>query len=148
MILAATAGFNTNKVTNLDGIATDALYDGQNYYNNGNATYGAMQGHPLTITKNGLPFGQFYGYKALGIFKTDAQAAASDPARGACGGPDLLSQSQERHHVNTADEMPIGNPNPKLVYGITVRVNYSNFDLTALFNGVAGREAIQWRQGV
>jgi TonB-dependent starch-binding outer membrane protein SusC len=40
--------------------------------------------------------------------------------------------------VNTADEMPIGNPNPKLVYGVTVRVNYSNFDITALFTGVAG----------
>src|SRR6202012_260925 len=75
--ISATAGFNTNKVTNLDGIATDALYDGYNYYNNGNSTYGVMVGQNLTVTKNGLPFGQFYGYKAIGIFKTDADAKAS-----------------------------------------------------------------------
>jgi TonB-dependent starch-binding outer membrane protein SusC len=137
--ITATAGFNTNKVTNLDGIATDALYDGQNYYNNGNATYGAMQGHPLTITQNGQPFGEFYGYKALGIFQTDAQAAAATDQPGAHAG-DLIYYHNPKNGtaLGTKDEMPIGNPNPKLVYGVTVRVNYSNFDLTALFTGVAG----------
>jgi hypothetical protein len=137
--ITATAGFNTNKVTNLDGIATAVLVDGQNYYNNGNATYGAMQGHPLTITQSGLPFGQFYGYKALGLFKTDAQAAAATDQPGAHAG-DLIYYHNPKNGttLNTADEMAIGNPNPKLVYGITVRVNYSNFDLSALFNGVAG----------
>jgi hypothetical protein len=137
--ITATAGFNTNKVTNLDGIATDALYDGQNYYNNGNATYGAMQGHPLTITQNGQPFGEFYGYKVLGMFQTDAQAAAATDQPGAHAG-DLIYYHNPKNGsvVNTADEMPIGNPNPKLVYGVTVRLNYQNFDLAALFTGVAG----------
>jgi hypothetical protein len=32
----------------------------------------------------------------------------------------------------------IGNPNPKLVYGIHIVLNYQGFDLAALFNGVAG----------
>ena len=136
--ITATAGFNTNKVTNLDGIATAVLVDGQNYYNNGNSTYGAMQGHPLTVTESGLPFGQFYGYKSLGIFKTDAQAAASAQPGAHAGDLIYYHNPKNGTTLNTADEMPIGNPNPKLVYGVTVRVNYSNFDLTALFNGVAG----------
>jgi TonB-linked SusC/RagA family outer membrane protein len=136
--ITATAGFNTNKVTNLDGIATDALYDGYNYYNNGNSTYGAMIGKNLTITKNGLPFGQFYGYRALGIFQTDAQAAASAQPNAHAGDLIYYHNPKNGSTLGTADAMAIGNPNPKLVYGITIRLSYSNFDLAALFNGVAG----------
>lgn len=136
--ITATAGFNTNKVTNLDGIATDALYDGLNYYNNGNATYGAMIGQYLTITKNGLPFGSFYGYKALGLFKTDAQAAASAQPNAHAG--DLIYEHNSKNGttLSSADEQVIGNPNPKLVYGINIKVSYKGWDLMALFNGVAG----------
>jgi len=32
----------------------------------------------------------------------------------------------------------IGNPNPKLVYGINIRLNYKGFDAALLFNGVNG----------
>jgi len=136
--ITATAGFNTNKVTNLDGIATDALPDGLNYYNNGNSTYGAMIGQYLTITKNGLPFGSFYGYKAQGLFQSDAQAAASAQPNAHAG--DLIYQHNSKNGttLNSQDEQVIGNPNPKLVYGINIRVGYKGWDLTALFNGVAG----------
>jgi TonB-linked SusC/RagA family outer membrane protein len=137
--VTATAGFNTNKVTNLDGIATDALPDGFNYYNNGNSTYGAMIGKYLTITKNGLPFGQFYGYKVQGMFKTDAQAAAATDQPGAHAGDLIFAHNSKNGNVvGPSDEQAIGNPNPKLVYGLTIRLNYGNFDLAALFNGVAG----------
>lgn len=136
--ITATAGFNSNKVTNLDGIATDALYDGLNYYNNGNATYGAMIGKNLTITKNGLPFGQFYGYKVLGIFQTDAQAAASAQPKAHAGDLIYAHNPKNGAAVNSQDEQVIGNPNPKLVYGINIRLSYGGWDLAALFNGVAG----------
>jgi TonB-linked SusC/RagA family outer membrane protein len=136
--ISATAGFNTNKVTSLDGIATDALFDGYNYYNVGNSTYGAMIGKNLTITQNGLPFGQFYGYKALGIFKSDAQAAASAQPNAHAGDLIFAHNPKNGNTVGTADEQAIGNPNPKLIYGINIRLNYQGFDLAALFNGVAG----------
>jgi len=29
----------------------------------------ALRQLPITITKSGLPFGSFFGYKVLGIFK-------------------------------------------------------------------------------
>jgi TonB-linked SusC/RagA family outer membrane protein len=136
--ISATAGFNTNKVTSLDGIATDALVDGYNYYNVGNSTYGAMIGKNLTITKNGLPFGQFYGYRATGIFQTDAQASASAQPLAHAGDLIFAHNPKNGNTVNTLDEQAIGNPNPKLVYGINLRLNYKGFDLAALFNGVAG----------
>ena len=139
--VSVNGGFNTNKVTNLDGITTDALYDGYNFYINGpgNQGYGAMPNSPITITKAGLPFGSFYGYKVLGMFQTDAQAAAATWQPNAHAGDlEFAHNSKNGPLLNTLDEQVIGNPNPKLVYGVNIRLNYEGFDLAALFTGVAG----------
>lgn len=136
--ISVTAGFNKNKVTNLDGIATDALYDGYNYYNNGNEGYGVMANQPLTITKNGLPFGSFYGYKVIGMFKTDAEAAASAQPNAKAGDLIFAHDPKNGATLSTKDQQVIGNPNPKLVYGVNIRLNYKGFDAALLFNGVAG----------
>ncbi|HEY4151169.1 MAG TPA: SusC/RagA family TonB-linked outer membrane protein, partial [Chitinophagaceae bacterium] len=136
--VSVTAGFNKNKVTNLDGIATDALYDGYNYYNNGNEGYGVMANEPITITKNGLPFGSFYGYKVIGMFKTDAEAAASAQPGAHAGDLIFAHDPKNGGTLSTADQQVIGNPNPKLVYGVNIRLNYKNFDASLLFNGVGG----------
>ena len=138
--VSVTAGFNSNKVTNLDNITTDALYDGYNYYNIADASYNIMSQQPLTITKAGLPFGSFYGYKVLGQFKTDAEAAAQTVNGKAAHAGDLIfaHDSKNGKDISPADRQVIGNPNPKLVYGLNVHLNYSGFDLSMLFNGVAG----------
>ncbi len=74
--VSVTMGFNKNNVTNLDNITNDALYDGRNYFNNlDQSGFNLMGTALLTITKAGLPFGSFYGYKAMGIFKTDAECS-------------------------------------------------------------------------
>jgi TonB-linked SusC/RagA family outer membrane protein len=138
--VSVNGGFNKNKVTNLDGIETDALYDGYNYYINGssNESYGAMPSEPITITKAGLPFGSFYGYKSLGIFKTNAQAAASAQPNAQAGDLIFAHNPKNGPTVNSQDEQVIGNPNPKFVYGVNIRLNYQGFDLAALFTGVLG----------
>ena len=132
-----TGSFNQNKVTNLGGLATDAIFDGYNYFNNGDFAFNMMSNQQLTMTKVGLPFGSFYGYKALGIFNTDAQAASSFQPTAHAG--DLIYQDLNGDKkITDADKQVIGNPNPKLVYGINIRLNYKGFDLDMLFNGVAG----------
>ena len=136
--LTATAGFNKNKVTNLDNITTDALYDGYNYYNVGDAAYNIMSNQTLTITKAGLPFGSFYGYKALGLFKTDAEATASGQPNAHAGDLHYYHDPKTGSTLNPNDRQVIGNPNPKLVYGLNIRLNYKGFDANLLFNGVAG----------
>ncbi len=136
--VSVTAGFNTNKVTNLDGITGDALYDGYNYYNNGNEGYGVMANLPITITKAGLPFGSFYGYKVTGMFKTDADAAASAQPNAHAGDLIFAHDPKNGSKLTSADEQVLGNPNPKLVYGASIRLTYQHFDLAMLFNGVAG----------
>ena len=138
--VSVTAGFNKNKVTSLDGIDNDALYDGRNYYTNlDQSGFNLMGTAPLTITKSGLPFGSFYGYKVLGLFKTDAEAAAQKVNGKVAHAGDLHFQDLDKDgSIAENDRQVIGNPNPKLIYGINIRLNYQNFDVAMLFNGVAG----------
>lgn len=133
------AGFNQNKVISLSGTATGTIYDGYNWYNNGDQAFNIMSNQTLTITKAGLPFGEFYGYKATGIFKTDAEAAHQKVNGNVAQAGDLAFQDVNGDGIiDQNDRQPIGNPNPKLVYGINIHLNYENFDLALLFNGVQG----------
>jgi len=137
--ISANASFNKNTVTNLSGVATDALYDGYAYYSNGDAGFNMMSNQHVTITKAGLPFGSFYGYKVLGIFATDAQASSQIVNGNTAHAGDLIFEDVDHNgKINSADQQVIGNPNPKLVYGINMHFNYKGFDLALLFNGVAG----------
>lgn len=133
------AGFNQNKVVSLSGTATGVIYDGYNFYNNGDQAFNIMSNQTITITKAGLPFGSFYGYKVLGIFQTDAQASHQTVNGNVAQAGDLQFQDLDGNGIiNQNDKQVIGNPNPKLVYGITVHLNYQQFDLGLLFNGVQG----------
>lgn len=137
--ISGTAGFNKNQVVSLSGLATDAVYDAYNYYSNGDAGFSIMSNQTLTITKAGLPFGSFYGYKSLGIFQTDAEANGQVVNGNHAHAGDLHFQDLNNDgKIDANDRQVIGNPNPKLVYGINIHLNYEGFDLGMLFNGVAG----------
>ncbi|MFY0254524.1 SusC/RagA family TonB-linked outer membrane protein [Chitinophaga sp. 30R24] len=136
--VSVTAGFNKNKVLNLDGINTNAILDGYNFYSNGDAAFSMMPSQTITATKAGLPFGQFYGYKVLGLFKTDKDAQESPQKATAHAGDLIFEDYNHDGKINSDDRQVIGNPNPKVVYGINLHVNYKGFDVSALFNGVAG----------
>lgn len=85
-----------------------------------------------------MPFGSFYGYKVLGIFQTDEQASASSQSDVARAGDLIFEDFDNSGDITDADKQVIGNPNPKLVYGINGRISYKGFDAAFLFNGVAG----------
>ena len=136
--VSVNGGFNKNNVVSLSGLATDAIYDGYNYYSIGDAGFNMMPNQNLTITKAGLPFGSFYGLKSTGIFQTDAQAAASPQKATAHAGDLIYEDYNHDGKIDNNDRQVIGNPNPKLVYGINAKFNYKGVDLALLFNGVAG----------
>ncbi|HEY4323863.1 MAG TPA: TonB-dependent receptor [Mucilaginibacter sp.] len=137
--VSANLSYNQNKVTKLSGAATDAVYGGYNYYSMGNTSFNQMPNQQLTITKVGLPFGSFYGYKVLGIF-TDAATAQKQVVNGhkADIGDLQYQDINGDGKIDQNDRQVIGNPNPKFTYGFNIRLNYEGFDLAALFNGVAG----------
>jgi TonB-dependent starch-binding outer membrane protein SusC len=133
------AGFNKNNVVSLSGTATGIINDGYNWYNNGDTGFNLMSGQTITQTKAGTPFGSFYGYKVTGIFQTDAQAAGQKVNGNVAQAGDLEFQDVNKDGViDQNDKQVIGNPNPKMVYGINIHLNYQGFDLAMLFNGVMG----------
>jgi len=137
--ISANISFNQNKVTKLSGAATDAVYDGYNYYSMGNTSFNQMPNDQITITKVGLPFGSFYGYKVLGIFTSDAEAQQQTVNGHKANAGDLHFQDLNNDGViDQNDRQVIGNPNPKFIYGFNLHFNYAGFDLAALFNGVGG----------
>jgi TonB-dependent starch-binding outer membrane protein SusC len=137
--VSANISFNKNKVTKLSGAATDAVYGGYNYYNMGDQAFNMMPNQQITITKAGQPFGEFYGYKVLGIFQTDAQASKQTVNGNVAHAGDLDFQDLNGDgKIDANDRQVIGNPNPKFIYGFNIHLNYAGFDLAALFNGVGG----------
>ena len=137
--IGVNAGFNKNNVVSLSGTATGIINDGYNWYNNGDTGFNMMSGQTITQTKAGTPFGSFYGYKVIGIFPTDAAAAGQKVNGNVAQAGDL--EFQDVNHdgvIDQNDKQVIGNPNPKMVYGINIHLNYEGFDLAMLFNGVQG----------
>jgi len=136
--VGANGAFNNNKVLNLDNINNNPILDGNNNY--GNASFGIMVNQPITITKAGLSFGQFYGYKVEGIYKTEDEISKHPQQEGNRARPgDLIFADTDGNGViNDKDRTVIGNPNPKFIYGANIRLDWKGFDLAMLFNGAAG----------
>ncbi|EOR95975.1 TonB-dependent receptor [Arcticibacter svalbardensis MN12-7] len=134
-----TGALNKNEVTKLTTQTTSELTDGYNYYNNGDVAFQIMPNQTITVTRKGLPFGSFYGYKSLGIFQTDAEASSQLVGGIAAHAGDLHFEDLNNDGtINDLDRQVIGNPNPKLVYGANIRLNFKGFDAALLFSGVAG----------
>ena len=83
---------------------------------------GKWTGQSLTYTAAGLPFGQFYGYKVIGIYQTDEDAAAGtqQPNRTSLAGDLIFKDVNGDGQITDPDRTVIGNPYPKLVYGATL----------------------------
>ena len=133
-----TGSFNQNRVLNLDNINNNPIYAGDNNY--GSPTFGLQTGQFLTTTRAGLPFGTFYGYRSEGLYQTQEQIDNhAKPAGVAPQIGDLIYQDVNGDGIiNDQDKTTIGNPNPKLVYGVNLNLTWKSFDLALLFNGVAG----------
>jgi TonB-linked SusC/RagA family outer membrane protein len=120
--ITGNASFIQNKVTSLGG--------GAPIIGNG------------TITEVGLPYNSFYGYKAVGIFQSQAQVNSS-PSQAAISphtGPgDLIyADVNGDGKIDANDRVYLGNNFPKVTFGLNLNASYKNFDLTAFFQGTAG----------
>ena len=127
--------FNKNIVLNLDNINENPINAGTNGYN-----YGPMSRQRINRTQAGIPFAQFYGFKANGIYQTDEEAAKEPQFSGTTArAGDLRFEDITGDGMLTDDDRTfIGDPNPKFVYGASINLNFKGFDVQALFNGVSG----------
>ena len=119
-------GINNNQVL--------SVVTGKNpIYSGGN---GIANGALATRTVVGEPIGEFYGYKVTGIFQTPADVAGSKQPTAKPG--DFIYQDTNNDGViDSRDRVVLGNPNPKINYGINTSFTYKSWDLALDFQGVA-----------
>ncbi|RXK83928.1 TonB-dependent receptor [Filimonas effusa] len=93
----------------------------------------------------GTPLGSFYGYVMEGIYQNTAEvqqhlfntlnAGAPDHPREQPG--DIRFKDLDNNGViDDKDRTFIGNPVPKMTYGVTMSGSYKGFDLNILFQGI------------
>jgi len=92
----------------------------------------AEQGHPLDV---------YYGYRMEGVYQNADEIAShlhgtNNPA--AKPGDIRFKDLNGDGIINDQDRTFIGNPIPKLSYGVNLSAGYKGFDLAVFFQGVQG----------
>jgi TonB-linked SusC/RagA family outer membrane protein len=92
-------------------------------------------------TQEGYAIGSFYGYKALGLFNNDGEVAkAPTQFQGTAPGDIQFADLNHDGVINSADQMVLGNANPKFYGGLTNTFSYMGFDLTFFFQFNSGNK--------
>ncbi|MDR1335694.1 MAG: TonB-dependent receptor [Tannerella sp.] len=101
---------------------------------------------PFVLMK-GQPIGTIYGLKYLGIWQeSDRAEAARFQQEPGDYRYENLDGADENGNMNYSmdDYQVIGNTNPKFTWGFNNHVSYRNLDLNVLFEGVHGRDILNW----
>ncbi|MEG1401634.1 TonB-dependent receptor [Bacteroides sp.] len=120
--------YNKNEILDLGGV--DRMIEGSKIKQIGNA------------------INSYYAYEAVGIFQSDEAAKAyMDQYKGKDGYPftkefkggDLIyADANGDGKINSEDRIVANSTDPKFTYGFNFNLGWKNFDLSAVFNGVAG----------
>lgn len=108
--------------------------------------FGTQEFSSGVIRQVGLPYNEFYTFKAIGIFKDDAEIANSPKQwtdKTLAGDIKYLDVNKDGK-VDDKDRTVIGGRFPDLEYSVNIGVNWEGFDLTATGQGVYGVK--QWAQ--
>ncbi len=110
-------------------------------------------------TNIGQPVGEFYGYKSLGIFQTQAQINALNTKAAALhpSNPyyqNSTTQPGDRYYadvngdgqVTASDRTSLGSPIPKFYGGLNLDLSYKAFDFNAFFYGTYGNKIFNYQE--
>ncbi|MBN1952501.1 MAG: TonB-dependent receptor [Bacteroidales bacterium] len=127
----ATYSFNRNAVTDLEGTDIPARI--------------RTQDPMVTLTSEGYPVAQFYGFVTDGIFRSDEEIEehAFQNVRTRVG--DIRFKDLNGDGViDDNDKTYIGNPIPIHVFGLTNTFSFKGFDMTIFLQGMAGNQVFNW----
>ncbi|MDQ6477454.1 TonB-dependent receptor [Dyadobacter sp. LHD-138] len=118
--VSANTTINRNKVLNLDGGVTNERFV---------TTY--------TILKVGEPLGLFKTYVFDGVNQTGETILPGYDGR--LGGQKVKDVTGDGQ-ITAADQVIVGNPNPKFIYGFSTNMSFKGFDFGAFFSGTQGND--------
>lgn len=108
-----------------------------------------------TITEVGSPIGQIYGYETAGIFQDQASIDAAPAQFGTLVPGNLQYKDQLTVDtdgdgipdqgdgvINPDDRVVIGNPFPRLTFGMDLNAEYKGFDVSVSMQGVGKRDVL------
>lgn len=95
------------------------------------------------IQRPGLPIGSVYGYVEDGIFQNEAEVSAYEGVQGnAAIGQIRYVDLNGDGTISDQDRTIIGDVNPDFIWGISNNFSYKRFDVSFLFQAVAGADII------
>jgi len=96
---------------------------------------------PLTKTEEGRPIGSFFLWQADGLFQSQAEVDGSPfQTKDTRPGDVKFRDLNNDNIIDDKDREHVGSPFPKFSYGMQLGVNYKNFDLSLLLQGVQGND--------
>jgi TonB-linked SusC/RagA family outer membrane protein len=113
---------------------------------------GTVQGSSPSSTQRtevGQPIYEWYGYKVLGIFKSQAEINNYKDSQGAVFQPNAKPGDFKYANlggpgtIGPKDRTFLGNPNPTWTYGFNFNTSYKQFDLGIFGQGVWGNKIYQ-----
>ena len=128
---AITRDLRFNLTANLSTLSNKVLALGENVQPITAGSFSSKFNDAATITRPGDPIGSFYGYTIDG-FEAD--------------GNFIFHDTNGDGRVTADDKVIIGNPIPKISYGINLDVFYRDFDLSMFFQGVGGNDIFNARK--
>lgn len=116
--------FVDNKLTALNGAAP--VYDGKGYW----------------ICDEGLPVFTYWGYKYLGVYKSNDEVAQYLPndVSGFVAGDAKFEDLNEDGKIDDKDKQALGSAFPWFNFGLNFGCDYKGLDLQIFFQGVYGNE--------
>ena len=105
-----------------------------------------------TINRIGEPIGAYFGYKAIGLYRTEEDLLRTNSQgevikqNGVAPklGDIIYADLNDDGNITADDRDIIGNPFPELSYGISMGASWKNFDFTAFWQGVSGIYRYSW----
>lgn len=113
----------------------------------GDASFQSMGA--VTRTQVGHSYNSFYGFKTAGIFQNDAEIAAYTNTSGGLIQPNARPgdfrwvDTDGNGSINDDDKQFLGSNIPKYTFGLTLNLDYKNFDFMAFAQGAAGNQIFQ-----
>lgn len=105
-------------------------------------------GQTVTLTKEGLPVGAFYGYEIAGVYQ-NAEQLSTLPKESLSEVGDLIYVDQNKDgKINSKDRTYIGSPIPDFIYGFSFESSYKAFEFSFDFQGQLGNEIYNGKAAV